>query len=94
MALRCTNSMSDGGSVHQSPLLGIIFLANDLTGLSPFEIIRVEKGVDHDDDVHEGREEEVEEEADKILGTLHHVAGKPEADAEGIELESVSYKER
>lgn len=53
-----------------------------LSCLAPLEIIRVEKRVHENDDVHEGRGEEVEEVADEILHPLKLVAGQPEADAE------------
>jgi hypothetical protein len=53
-----------------------------LTSLTPFEVIRVEERVDHDDDVHEGRGEEVDKETNKVLDALLRVSGKPKADAE------------
>lgn len=53
MVLICTNSMSDRSSVYQSPLFSVIILANDLSGLAPFEIIRVKEGIDHYDYIHE-----------------------------------------
>ena len=65
---------------------------DDFSRLTPLEVIRVKQRVHKNDDVHEGRGEEVEEVSNKVLSSLEVVAWKPETDAERIQLKrSVSH---
>lgn len=67
-------------------LFGILWAADHFACLAPFEVVRVEERVQHDDDVHEWGRKEVQEVAHKVLNTLFVVPGEPEADTEGVEL--------
>jgi hypothetical protein len=73
-------------SAATANVVGVLFALDDLPGLAPSEVVRVQQGVDEDNDVHERRGEEVEKVSDKVLGALEVVAREPEADAEGVEL--------
>lgn len=80
----CTKSVGVAISVRRFLALGVTL--DYFASLTPFEVIRVEERVHHDDDVHERRREEVDEEADKVLDALLHISGEPKADAERVEL--------
>lgn len=61
-------------SVCASPtnIIAILFVitSDNFSRLAPFEVIRMEKRIYEDDDVHEGRRKEVEEVPDEILEPL------------------------
>lgn len=76
----CTGSV--GVSITGRSLLALAVTLDYFASLAPFEVIRVEERVHHDDDVHEWGSKEVDEEANKVLDALSHISGKPKADAE------------
>lgn len=80
LGAHCTKSV--GVAISFRCFLALGLTLDYFASLTPFEVIRVEERVNHDDDVHEGRGEEVDKETNKVLDALLHISWKPEADAE------------
>jgi hypothetical protein len=59
---------------------------DNLASFAPLEVIRVNQGIDKNNDVHKGRCEEVHKVADEVLRSLQAISRKPESNTEGINL--------
>lgn len=59
-----------------------VSIANDFASLAPFEVVRIYKGINQDNNVHEGRSKEMKNEACKVLDSLKIIAWEPETNTE------------
>lgn len=73
-------------SVRASPtdVVAVLLVAipNNFAGLAPLEVVRVYKGINEDNNVHEWRCEKMKNEACKVLDSFEVIAWQPEANAE------------
>lgn len=85
-----TSHWTPGGRSMSSPAADPVALlpvrSHHLSRLAPFEVIRVEQRVNQYDNISKWRGAEVQEIANKVLGSLEHVAGKPKANTECVQL--------